>query len=41
MVYGDFNANITKPEIEEWDKEITAALAAVGIEDMLAPFHTC
>ena len=38
MVYGDFNANLTKPEIEEWDKEITADLAAVGIEDMLAHF---
>ena len=31
-MYVDFNSNLVKPEGEEWDKEIAAALVAVVLE---------
>ena len=40
LVAGNFNADLTSPEGEERDKEVSADLTAAGLEDILEEFHT-
>ena len=35
MVKGNFNANLAGPEVSNWDKEITAAVATSGLENLV------
>ena len=40
LVAGNFNADLTGPEGADQDEEISADLAAAGLEDILEDFHT-